>query len=304
MSRDILIVGATGQQGRAVINALFAPTAHHGPPIRILALTRSASSPKAQALQTSYPDIVLVEGDTRNPAPIFAANPSIAAVFLVTVPPDEEEQALPFIEAAVASGTHVDHVVFTSVDRGGDLESWTHPTEVPHFAAKHRIEIRLRQLCDSAGRRWTILRPTGFMDTYNPGFFGKLMASLWRTGAPNHMRMQLVSTHDIGIFGAKALSNPEEWAGKAVALAGDELSFSELRDIFGRTVGKELPQSYSVLAWVVLWSVKDARKSFEWYNTAGHGADIASLRQQHPDLQTFEKWLQESSQWKKDNGVL
>lgn len=296
MARDILIVGATGQQGRSVIDTLTA-SAHCRPAPRILALTRTATSARSQALQVAYPDIVLVEGDTRNPRPIFATNPDISSVFLVTVPPNDEEQAFPFIEAAVASSTKVDHIVFSSVDRGGDLASWSRPTEVPHFAAKHRIELQLRRLCDDAGRRWTILRPTGFMDTYNPGFFAKFMAALWAAGMPVDRRMQLISTHDIGIFATKALLNPEQWAGKAVALAGDNLSFSELQDIFRRTVGIELPQTNGVIAQLALWCVKDARTSFEWFRTAGYGADIASLRGLEPGLQGFETWLRESSQW-------
>lgn len=297
MVRNILVVGATGQQGKAVIDALQKSPSHQ-PPIQILALTRSASSPKSQALRASYPDIILVEGDTRNPEPIFAAHPNITSVFLVTVPPNDEEQALPFIEVALAPGTEVDHVVFSSVDRGGGVASWTVPTEVPHFAAKHRIELRLRQLCDEAGKRWTILRPTGFMDTYNPGFFGKFMAALWAAGMPADRRMQLISTHDIGVFGAKALLDPEQWAGKAVALAGDDISFQELQNVFRQTVGEELPQTYGILAYGALWSIKDARTSFEWFRTAGYGADITSLKQQEPGLQTFEKWLRESSHWK------
>lgn len=299
MARDILIVGATGQQGTSVIKALYA-SAPHNPPTRILALTRSASSPKSQALLAAHPDIVLVEGDTRQPQPVFAANPNIASVFLVTVPPNDEEQALPFIEAALSSGTKVDHVVFTSVDRGGDTASWNRPTDIPHFAAKHRIELRLRELCNNAGKRWTILRPTGFMDTYNPGFFGKLMASLWAAGMPANHRIQMISTRDIGIFAAKALLNPDEWASKAVALAGDNLSFTEFKDVFKRAVGTELPQTYSVLAQPILWWVEDAKKSFEWFRTVGYGADISALREQEPGLQTFETWLRESSQWKPD----
>lgn len=300
MSRDILIIGATGQQGKATIDALYA-TAPHNPPLRILALTRSAASPKAQTLQTAHPDIVLVEGETSNPAPIFTAFPNIRSVFLVTVPPNDELQALPFIEAAVAPTTQVDHIVFTSVDRGGNEISWGQPTEIPHFAAKHRIELRLRQLCQDAGKRWTILRPTGFMDTYNPGFFGKLMASLWASGMPKDRRIQMVSTHDIGVFAAKALSNPESWAGKAVALAGDDLSFNEITKVFKQTTGQDLPRTFSAVAQPILWWVKDAAKSFEWFNDVGYGADIDSLRQQEPGLQTFEMWLRESSRWKPDS---
>ncbi|KAJ4269606.1 hypothetical protein NW762_001273 [Fusarium torreyae] len=300
MTRDILIVGATGQQGKATINALYktlrnSPKQHN---IRILALTRSSSSPKSQALKSEYPDIVLVQGDTQTPQPIFTAYPSISSVFVVTVPPNDEAQAIPLIEAAAAPSSEVDHIVFTSVDRGGDVASWTEPTEVPHFAAKHRIELKLRQLCEESGKRWTILRPTGFMDSYNPGFFGQMMASLWAAGMPKDRKMQLVSTHDIGVFAAKALLNPDSWAGKATALAGDELSFPELQEIFERTVGEKLPQTYKAVAYPILWMVMDASKSFEWFRTAGWKADIDGLRAQEPGLQSFEKWLRESSSWK------
>ncbi|KAI8718431.1 NmrA domain-containing protein [Fusarium sp. LHS14.1] len=296
MTRDILIVGATGQQGRASIDAIYKTLNASQHQIRVLALTRSISSPKSQALQSTYPDIVLVQGETQNPEPIFTAYPSIASIFLVTVPPNDEAQALPLIEAATAHST-VDHIVFTSVDRGGDIASWSQPTDVPHFAAKHRIELRLRQLCQESGKRWTILRPTGFMDSYNPGFFSQLMASLWAAGMPADRKMQMISTRDIGIFAAKALLNPEAWAEKAIALAGDELNFSELQDVFQRTVGEPLPQTYRVLSYPVLWIVSDASKSFEWFRTAGWDADIPSLREQEPGLQTFEKWLRESSKW-------
>ncbi|KAH7222545.1 uncharacterized protein BKA55DRAFT_584675 [Fusarium redolens] len=299
MTRNILIVGATGQQGKATIHALYKalnePSQQQD--IRILALTRSIASPKAQALQTEYPSITLVQGDIQKPQSIFELHPNISSIFIVTVPPNDEAQALPLIEAATAH-LSVDHIVFSSVDRGGDEVSWSQPTEIPHFAAKHRIELRLRELCEENNKQWTILRPTGFMDSYNPGFFGQMMASLWAKGMPRDRKMQLVSTHDIGVFAAKALLNPEAWAGKALALAGDELSFSELQEIFREVVGEELPQTYKVVAYPVLWMVKDASKSFEWFRDAGWKADITALREQEPGLQSFAAWLRESSKWK------
>lgn len=126
MTQDILIVGATGQQGRAVINALSAsalPTADNpDPPFRILALTRSASSPKYVELLAAHPYVVAVEGDMRNATAFFAAHQDIVAAFLVTVPPDDEEQALLFIETAV-NLLKMKHIIFSSVNRSGDLVS-------------------------------------------------------------------------------------------------------------------------------------------------------------------------------------
>ncbi|KAK0627960.1 hypothetical protein B0T14DRAFT_513594 [Immersiella caudata] len=299
--RKILIVGATGQQGQATIAALN----QRSPTSEILGLTRSASSPKAQALQKKFPNITLVEGDARAPEPVFDAHPDIQSIFLVTAPPGDESQALPLIDAAcnMAASIAVDHIVFSSVDRGGDVASWLTPTPIAHFAAKHRIELYLRDACEksaAAGRRtirWTVLRPTGFMDNYNPGSFGALMASLWAKGMPADRKMQLVSTHDIGVFAARALLDPEEWHGKAVGLASCDMSFEEVRVAFREVVKKELPMTWAVVAKSVLWWVPDAKTSFEWFREGGYGADIEALRRMEPGMQDFRAWLRESSRW-------
>jgi len=296
--RKILIVGATGQQGQATIDALQRSPARE-PAAEILALTRSAASPKAAALKKKFPNITLVEGDTRTPGPIFDAHPDIQAVFLVTAPPEEEPQAMPLIDVACSGTNKVDHIVFSSVDRGGDEVSWSNPTTVSHFAAKHRIELHLRDACEKSPKdiRWTILRPTGFMDNYNPGSFGSLMASLWAKGMPPDRKMQLISVHDIGLFAARALLDPQGWNGRALGLASCEMSFDEVKTAFRDVVGKELPMTWSVVARGVLWWVAEAKTSFVWFRESGYQANIEELRNMEPGLQDFKAWLKESSRW-------
>jgi len=296
--RKILVVGATGQQGQATIAALQQSLPQE-PAIEVLGLTRSASSPKADVLKKRFPNITLVEGDTQTPQAIFAAHPGIQSIFLVTAPPNDESQALPLIDMACSATSHVDHIVFSSVDRGGDTPSWSTPTPIPHFAAKHGIELHLRDACRESTRemRWTILRPTGFMDNYNPGTFGSLMASLWANGMPVDQKMQLVSTHDIGVFAARALLDPEGWNGRAIGLASCEMSFEEVKRVFYEVVGKELPMTWAVVAKGVLWWVPEAKTSFAWFRECGYGADIEELRKLEPGMQDFGGWLRESSRW-------
>src|SRR4051812_24336374 len=108
----VLIVGATGKQGGAVLRALLS---YPNPP-EILALTRKPSSTAARALLAAYPDkIQLIHGDTAKPWPIFAAYPrhAISAIFLMTNPPHEGHKAFAFIDAAAEHG--VGHIVFSSV---------------------------------------------------------------------------------------------------------------------------------------------------------------------------------------------
>jgi uncharacterized protein YbjT (DUF2867 family) len=65
MTKLLLITGATGQQGGAVLKAL------EGSDFEIIALTRNASSPSAQRLIQRSPNIKLLQGDLDNPTAIF-----------------------------------------------------------------------------------------------------------------------------------------------------------------------------------------------------------------------------------------
>ena len=68
MRRTILVTGATGKQGRALIHALLQPSAPSPAATcqyHIYALTRNASSPTAQSLLSAYgaSNLTLVEGN-------------------------------------------------------------------------------------------------------------------------------------------------------------------------------------------------------------------------------------------------
>ncbi|KAI1506391.1 nucleoside-diphosphate-sugar epimerase family protein [Biscogniauxia marginata] len=304
-TRTILVVGATGQQGTAVLEALSEFTSSSSssssstpsiPKIKILALTRSASSPKARALPSTYPglDLELVEGNTRDPGPIFAAHPDIDAVFSYTTPPDEVPQARALIDAAAASG-RVSHFVFSSVDHGGEPKSWDSPTEIPHFREKHEIEVHLRAACGGGGRKdknkkmtYTILRPVAFMDNLNPtSAFGAAFASLWAT-MPRDTKLQVVSVRDIGRAAARALLLLQTDAGR-----------SRYAD---RAAGLQLPQAWTVVGWGVRWAAREVGLMFRWFETDGYGVDIAALRREEPGLQDFETWLRESSRFECGRG--
>ncbi|KAI0809573.1 hypothetical protein GGR55DRAFT_648383 [Xylaria sp. FL0064] len=299
--RKILVVGATGQQGSSVLSALseLTSTSESSSKLKVLALTRKASSKNAQALIPKYGktlNLELVEGDTKNPEPIFAAHKNIDAVFSYTTMPvtEEEAQAKPLITAAAKHG--VKHFVFSSVERGGDERSWENPTDVPHFVTKHNIELHLRKTCqENPSMKYTILRPTAFMDNLSPtSGFGPMMAAMWQT-LPQDTKLQMVSVHDIGLFGAKALLNPEKYANRAIGLAGDELTLLDARAIYRKVSGSQLPQAWTIVGYAMRGLVTELRKMFGFFEKEGYGVDIAKLRAEEPRLQDFETWLKESS---------
>lgn len=294
--RKLLIIGATGKQGGAVIDALIS----HNAAFEILALTRNTSSPSAQKL-ASKPNVTLIQGDSLTPASIFEAH-KIYGVFLMTIfepgkQQTEEAQAHPVIDAAVSHGA--EHFVFSSVDRGGAGVSEKNPTEVPHFASKHTIEEYLKEKTAGTKTEWTILRPVAFMDNLAPGFFGKMFASMWASALGDNKKLQLISVHDIGVFAARAFEKPEEYKGRAISLAGDELTLLEAKRKFREAVGSDMPANFTFMGSVLMFMVKELGTMFKWFADTGYGADILSLRKEVPELQDFGTWLRESSGFRK-----
>lgn len=98
------------------------------------------------------------------------------------------------------------------------------------------VEKHLREAAEGKQMNWTILRPVAFMDNFVPGFECAVFLTALRDTLQGK-KLQLVATCDIGIFAAKAFTNPVGWKGKAVGLAGDELSFTELSEIFAKSTG-------------------------------------------------------------------
>lgn len=300
-SQNILIVGAMGKQGGAVIQALVDLPE---PPrkFRILALTRSPKSKHAKALVKTHRGLVkLVQGDRSDPEPIFSSmrKGSIAGLFVATTPRGripEEQQAIPLIDAAVDNG--VKHIVFMSVDRGGDDKSWTNPTTIKHFLAKHNIELHLRDKARrEAGRfTWTILRPAVFLDNMNPGIACSLFTAMWAAALKPETKLRLVGVRDVGVFAAMALSDPAKWSGRAVGLAGDGLTLAEAREKFAEATGKTLPRTWTILGRAVLWAVKDVGNMFTFFEEEGHGVDLDACRREAP-MQDFETWLRKDSKW-------
>lgn len=301
MSRAILVTGATGKQGGSLINALLAsPQASK---YTILAVTRNAASASSQALATRSSSIKLVQANLNDAAALLAKAKEVNSgpiwgVFSIQAPASpgakpegEEKQGKDLVDASVAAG--VEMFVYTSVDRGGEEKSWTTPTPIGHFISKHNIELHLKAKAGDT-MKWTILRPTAFMDNWNPGFFGGVMASTWRITV-KEKPLQIIAVKDIGIFAAKAFDSPEQYNHKAISLAGDEITFEQAAKTYKEKLGKEMPTSYGFVVYGLLAMVKEVKTMFEWFYTDGYKADIHALKQTHPGLLNWSEWLETDS---------
>lgn len=141
---------------------------------------------------------------------------------------------------------------------------------------------------------WSILRPVAFMDNFNPDFFGKIFTTSWKVVIKDKP-LQLVSVNDIGFFGAQAFLSPEIYKSKCLSLAGDELTFEEMGRVFKEKTGDDLPLTFEFLARILLWFMPDFREMLRWFHDRGYGADIKALRNVHPGMKDFGRWLESES---------
>ncbi|MCJ1341441.1 hypothetical protein MMC09_006737 [Bachmanniomyces sp. S44760] len=298
--KTLLITGATGKQGGAVIDALLG--SQTTPPFHIVGVTRSTKSKGAQAL-ASRPNCSVVEGKLEDSESIFKqVAGQVWGVYSVTVPQSEKEGevklAKKLIDASVNNG--VKHFVFSSVDRGGPEKSDADDTFVPHFATKAHIEQYLKQAAalSPQGMTWTILRPVAFLENFTPNFLGKAFSSFWQS--MGNQPLQLVATRDIGKFGALAFMNPEKYRNQSLSLAGDNLTHKEAEKIFQDEIGYTMPRTFGFISSALQWAnPADIGVMFKWFNQVGYGASIQDCKRQNPEMMDFKTWLHEQSGFEK-----
>ena len=300
MARAILVTGATGKQGSAVIRALLSNESFIPSEYTIYAVTRNVNSPSAKALATTSSSIKLVHGDLSKPGDIFShLSGKVWGLYALTNPgKNEEQQGKALIDAAVKAG--VRHMVLSSADRGRANDG-NNKTFVPHMMAKHEIEIHLRKVVESDQGKltYTILRPVFFYDNIPAGFLGKVISTGWRDhmGRNPTKAMQLIDSTDIGVFGARAFLNWEdkEFKNQAVTLAADRLTFEQANGIFMEKTGGQIPTTNGLLVSFLLWMVPDAGLMFKWLReTDDEGVDIDALKRR-VDLTDFANWAE---RWK------
>ncbi|KAF2704286.1 NmrA family protein [Pleomassaria siparia CBS 279.74] len=308
-TKAILITGATGKQGGAVLNQLA--THPSSPQYTLLAVTRNVDSPSALKITQRHPNVKLVQGDLNDVPALFdnatailkEANQDqkIWGVYSVQISmgpgvtvETEVQQGNALIDESIKHG--VSHFVYSSVDRGGNAKSFDNQTPIPHFQSKYQIEKHLLEKAGNKGDRmgWTILRPVAFMDNLEPGMKTKVFLAALRDTLKSKP-LQWVSVQDIGLFAAKAFHDPQQWNGKAEGLAGDELTFEELSGCFERATGSPAPVSYGVLGSVLMYMVTELNIMITWFATDGYGADVGRLKREESNVCDFERWLKERS---------
>lgn len=217
-ARPVLVTGATGRIGRAVVDELLAA----GVPVR--ALTRD---PAAAAL----PDgVEVVAGDFAEPASLDRALRGVRSVFLLwTAPPATAGAVIGRIAA------HTRRIVFLSSP---------HRTPHPFFQQPNpmaELHAGIERLIADSGLDATILRP---------GMFASNVRLWWEpaisAGAPVRWPYAAVETapideRDLAAVAARTLYEDGHAGGDYVLTGPEALSHAEQVRVIGEVIGRPVP---------------------------------------------------------------
>lgn len=275
--RVILVTGATGTQGGAVARELLS----RGFSVR--GLSRNPDSDKAKALIEL--GATVVKGDFDDPASLAAALVGVDGMFAVTNanvygPAKEVQHGRNLISAATKA--NLNHFVFSSASQAET------GTGIPHFDSKYEIEKVLYE----SGLNYTIVRPVEFMNNVRYQR-NALTSGLFIDPRSLDDRHQWIAARDIGFMVGEAFDHPNEWLGKAVNIAGDELTVGEYMALLSSELDLEL--THQKISWEEYESVsgEEMAMMYRWFVDPGYQADVQSLRQRYPSLTTMQEYLRD-----------
>ena len=285
ITKDVLVTGATGLQGGAVVDALLAAKV----PVR--ALVRDVSSTKAQRLAAR--GVVLHEGSFEDLDSIVEAALGADGLFSVQLATEDEvSQAHNLATAAQRAG--VSTLVHTSVARADTHEQFADSLGewAWYWLGKAAANDEIRT---SGVPHWVILKPALMMDNFaDPtasGMFPTLADGVLATTLRPDTRMDLIAAADVGAFAAAAFVEPNRFDHREIPLAAQSLTMDEvaaaLTDVSGtdltvQSLGAEEAAAVGIFEGVV-WSQ-------QWANEVGYQVDIAACRAYGVPMTDFATW--------------
>ncbi|MEX1163366.1 MAG: NAD(P)H-binding protein [Nitriliruptor sp.] len=185
-SRTVLVTGAGGKTGRAVIAAL----GRWGVTVR--AFVRDADR-VADLVGTEHLDVEVVVGDQRRVDDLTGALDGVDAVYAIApnVSTDEVEMGGAIVAACRNAG--VNRLVFHSV---------IHPqlTAMPH----HRDKRRAEEMVITSGLDWTVLQPNAYLQNL-AGYTDALRAGRYEVPYATDSTLAMVDLDDVAEVAARLL---------------------------------------------------------------------------------------------------
>ena len=271
--RNILVTGATGQQGGSLARLLLQKK--H----KVHALTRNTQSTAAQDLRNRGAKIL--KGDLDDSDSLKHTVKDVQSVFLMGTPFEdgtEGEIRRGKLMADIAKENNIEHLVYSSVANADKN------TGIPHFESKYKVEQHIKNL----GIPHTIIGPTFFMENLLvPGLEqGQLALPLSSSSV-----LQQSALQNIAEFSALVFERRKPFLGKRIDIASDEVTGEQAARILSNVLGSKI-RYVPVPLEQVYQTNEDMARMYDWYEKVGTGIDISALHQEYPEVGwlTFRDW--------------
>ncbi|WP_226481656.1 NmrA/HSCARG family protein [Natrinema amylolyticum] len=290
MTTSVLVTGATGNQGGAVVEHLLEADADFD----VSGLTRDTSGDRARELADR--GVTMVEGDLNETESLTPHVAEVDAVFAVTNfwtqgYDAQVQQGKNIAEVAAEEG--VDQFVLSGVG------SHERDTGIPHFDSAWEIDQHAQEL----DLPLTVLQPVFFFQNFEA--FAEDVVEDGQIALPleEGVSLQMIDVDDVGRAAAVAFANPDEFVGERVELAGDDKTLAETAEILSEVTGRDVDPVHV--------PIEDAYDSFgeeftvmcEWFNEVGYDADIDALEERFGFAFTdLESYFRENG-WEDKEGM-
>jgi len=235
----IAVMGATGMQGGAVVDAILADGT-----FACRAITRNSSSEKARALARRGCEVV--EGDADQPEGLKQAFQGAHGAFIITNFQEhndlgrEYRQATQAVEAANDAG--VKHIVWSTLEAVNDQDKFRNvipmvgDVKVSHFDAKARATRYMKSKMYPV----TYLFTCFYMDNfYSYGMLRRTSDEVYEIMLPTtrDAKIPMVSTRDIGLAALSAFKDPANYINQDLKVISDMLTPTEIGALLEKATG-------------------------------------------------------------------
>ncbi|KAI5117440.1 hypothetical protein M0805_007010 [Coniferiporia weirii] len=248
----ILVFGATGAQGIAVIDALLAPSADGGPsPYAVRALTRNLESERARALKAK--GVEFVKGSFEDFPTIYEALKGVYGAWVntdsFTIGETREIYAgMRIFELAKQIGT-VRHYIWSSLDYVAKLTGYNPKYMAETYGGKARVADWMKaQESDTSenGMTWSAVSTGPYMEMLKFPTLGPLTQRADGTfvfASPiGDGHIPLITLSDLGFFARYSFDHRKEVSGKDLEIASQMVGWEGVDGVvetFKRVTGQK-----------------------------------------------------------------
>lgn len=273
----ILVTGAGGKTGQAVVRALIAM----GQRVRVL-VRREVSLPgMAQS----------VVGNLLDENAVQRATADVRAVYHICPNMNPEEMVIGGLVIKAAKAAGVEHFVYHSV---------LHPQAeaMPH----HWNKLRVEEMLFESGVPFTILQPTAYMQNLLAGWKLIVEDGVMRNPYPVETRLSLVDLDDVAEVAAMVLTEPNHCGATYELVGTPPLMQTEVAQTFSEALSRPVrAEAESIEAWETrnaslgAYPRETLVKMFRYYAQHGLSGNPNTLRwllgREPTSLAEFARWV-------------